>query len=297
LHSAVSKPGFRFDALIVQKILSILEPPNRMLQSEEMNLQTAVQLVNSATECILALRTEEVFMELWSKSGGAEAADNISHQRKRKCCVSRHLNDYVVEQTSGARTEEDQETKEQQRLFCSCIDAVAGEIAHRFGERNNTLMESLASLHPESTSFLDPEKMKPLLILTGIPINKAEFAVARQHILKHTENCTPPDEGKWTIKSVLHHFHSTLEAMPSVLTAFKAALTFGASTATCENSFSTLKNVFSEHRRSMLHTRKACLVQLAFEKDLTRKCKTEWKDRLLRRFHSSGKRRLQLYYV
>ena len=33
--------------------------------------------------------------------------------------------------------------------------------------------------------------------------------------------------------------------------------------------------IFSEHRRTMLHERKARLVQLAFVKDLTRKCANE----------------------
>uniref|UniRef100_A0A1A8PFD4 Uncharacterized protein n=1 Tax=Nothobranchius pienaari TaxID=704102 RepID=A0A1A8PFD4_9TELE len=101
LRSAVSKPSFHFHALVVQKILAILEPPNRMLQSEEMDLQTAVQLVNSARECILALRTEEVFMELWKECCGTEANDTASHQSKRKCSVNGNLNDYIVEQTTA----------------------------------------------------------------------------------------------------------------------------------------------------------------------------------------------------
>lgn len=37
----------------------------RILQSEEMDLQTAVQLMNTATECAEALHTKKVFMELW----------------------------------------------------------------------------------------------------------------------------------------------------------------------------------------------------------------------------------------
>ena len=61
----------------------------------------------------------------------------------------------------------------------------------------------------------------------------------------------------------------------------------------CEKSFSKVKNVFSEHRRSMLHRRKARLIQLASEKDLTHKFTSEWKDMLTRRF-SSEKRRLPL---
>ena len=81
--------------------------------------------------------------------------------------------------------------------------------------------------------------------------------------------------------------------MPTVLTANTLALTLGASTAMCEKSFSKLKNVFSEHRRGMLHRRKAQLIELAFEKDLTHRFTSEWKDMLIRRF-SSEKRRLPL---
>ena len=41
---------------------------------------------------------------------------------------------------------------------------------------------------------------------------------------------------------------------------------------------------------------KAHLLQLASENDLSRKFKDEWKEMLLRRFHSSGKKKLQLYW-
>ncbi|CAL8254540.1 unnamed protein product [Boreogadus saida] len=103
------------------------------------------------------------------------------------------------------------------------------------------------------------------------------------------QNAFPP-EANWTIQHIISTYRIQLSAMPSVLTAFKHALTFGASTAMCENSFSTLRNVFSEHRLTMLHERKARLVQLAFEKDLT--CK---RMEGLRRFSSRPIRRLQLF--
>ncbi|KAL3057276.1 hypothetical protein OYC64_007704 [Pagothenia borchgrevinki] len=267
-----------------------------MMQSEEMDLQTAVQLVNTAKECVEALRTEKVFTEMWSECA-QEREDDTIHPgpTKRRQTLNTTLEDYVVEETVGVGTQENHQMTEQRRLFYSCIDAVTGEIARRFGERNSAFMEAIASLNPESSFFLEPEKVEPLLKLTGTTLVDAEFIVAKKLILKHVDSFTPPEDGKWTLKKVLGHLHTTLEAMPSVLTAFKVSLTFGASIVLCENSFSILKNVFSEHRRSMSHTRKANLIQLGFEKDLTKKCKNEWKDMLLRRFHSSGKRRLQLY--
>ncbi|XP_042612121.1 uncharacterized protein LOC122144960 [Cyprinus carpio] len=55
-----------------------------------------------------------------------------------------------------------------------------------------------------------------------------------------------------------------------------------------------LRNVFTYHRRSMRHARKAQLILLAFEKDLTRKCQHEWKDKVLRRFHSETRLTIEI---
>ena len=59
-------------------------------------------------------------------------------QIKRKHTLNRNV-DYDVVEVTG--TQENQEITEQMRLFYSCIDSIAGE----------------------SSFFLDPEKVKPLL--------------------------------------------------------------------------------------------------------------------------------------
>ena len=161
----------------------------------------------------------------------------------------------------------------------------------RFSERNLQLASALTALNPEADNFLDVKAVRPILDLSHSIVTDAEFEVAKEFLISKKQAM----EGDWTIQHIISTYRIQLSAMPSVPTAFKHALTFGASTAMCENSFSTLRNVFSEHRRTMLHERKARLVQLAFEKDLTRKCTNEWKDRILRRFSSRPIRRLQLF--
>lgn len=160
----------------------------------------------------------------------------------------------------------------------------------RFSERNGKFIQALSALHPRSESFLDGDKVKPLLDLTGMEFKEAEFSVAQQflkdEIAKSDENCTTA--------GILQRYNESLSAMPTVLQTLKLGLTFGASTATCESSFSTLKNVFSDHRRNMLQKRKANLIQFAVERDLTCKFTGEWKEKLLRRF-STASRRLQLF--
>ena len=124
-------------------------------------------------------------------------------------------------------------------------------------------------------------------------MNVHQFIVAREFFLQQLQQ--RQDKNQVTLGLFVSENDAVLKSMPVVMTAFKHALTFGASTAMCENSFSTLKNVFSEHRRSMLHERKANLIQLAFENDLSIKFRDEWKETLLRRFNAEKKRRLQLY--
>lgn len=53
---------------------------------------------------------------------------------------------------------------------------------------------------------------------------------------------------------------------------------------------SILKDIFNKHRRSMLHLRKAQLIKLSFERDLTIIFSTfAQKERLLRRFNSTSR--------
>ncbi|XP_056298622.1 uncharacterized protein LOC130211699 isoform X2 [Pseudoliparis swirei] len=287
LWHSMSEPSFKFIAEMVHKILSYLDPPNKMLQSEHMDLATGLQLISSACTCLENIRTETEFQTILAH------CDNVTTRpSKRKRTQNSALADYVVEEIC---TRVDTDDTELRRIYYSCIDSVCGEMKNRFGKHNCDLMEALNALDPAQATFLDASKVKPLLDLTKTPAVDSEFEVARNFLRAQMKESSPPDEEKWTMKQILKQFQRPLEAMPTVFTAFKHGLTFGASTASCENSFSTLKNVYTEHRLTMLHQRKANLIQLAFEKDLTRKFRNEWKDSVLRRFHTVHKRRLPLY--
>ncbi|KAG9268359.1 hypothetical protein AMEX_G17325 [Astyanax mexicanus] len=287
LWKSMSEPSFKFIAEMVQKILAYLDPPNKMLQSEDMDLLTAIQLISSAITCLENICTETEFQAIQAQSDSV-----TTRPSKRRCSENSAFADYVVEEIR-TRVDRNDET-ELRRIYYSCIDSVCEEMKNRFGKHNCDLMEALSALDPVHATFLDVNKVKPLLDLTKTPAVDSEFEVARNFLVTQMKESSPPDGKKWTMKQILKQFQKPLEAMPTVFTAFKHGLTFGASTASCENSFSTLKNVFTEHRQTMLQT-KANLIQLAFEKDLTQKFRNEWKDSVLRRFHTLHKRRLPLY--
>ena len=61
LLRAITQRCFLFIAHRVLKLLSLFEPPNSPLQAEDMDLFSAVTLVNSASDCVKTLRTENEF--------------------------------------------------------------------------------------------------------------------------------------------------------------------------------------------------------------------------------------------
>ncbi|CAJ1057873.1 uncharacterized protein LOC128440739 [Xyrichtys novacula] len=297
LLKAITEPSFPFIACMTHQILGLLDPPNTALQAKSTDLYTGVRLVQSALECVEELRSDSQFDALWEKCTKERemtepSAATPSQSKRRREKMTSHLKDFVVETPFGHRHKEVGEKTECKRLYFSTLDAVVGEMTARFNERNSQLVQALCAVHPESEHFMDVNKVKPLLDLTGINAKEAEFTVAK-HFLK--DEMAKSDKNKsWTTQDILKTYSMSLAAMPTVIETLKLSLTFGASTATCENSFSMLKNVFSEHRRSMLHERKVHLIQIAVEKDLTQKIIGEWREKLLRRFNTSS-RRLQLY--
>ncbi|KAL0151861.1 hypothetical protein M9458_052862, partial [Cirrhinus mrigala] len=226
LHKAITEPAFKFLSCVMYKVLGLMDPPNRMLQAEQTDLMTAVQLIRSASSCIESLRSDAEFAKLWAESIKS-SDDAVPTAPKRQRQASKSLQDYIVNESVGQR--ESNIEQECKRLFFNIIDSILGEMSVRFSERNSQYIKN----------FLDAGK----------------FTVARQF---WQTLCTDQDE-KMTLVKLLSNYSSVFQAMPVVLTALKHALTFGASTAMCENSFST-----------MLHRRKAHLIKLAFENDLSR---------------------------
>lgn len=61
----ITRPAFMFIAHFVKKVLLFLDGPNRLLQSEDIDLLTRLQLIVSATECVSKFCCESEFTELW----------------------------------------------------------------------------------------------------------------------------------------------------------------------------------------------------------------------------------------
>ncbi|KAJ8394540.1 hypothetical protein AAFF_G00045500 [Aldrovandia affinis] len=147
----VSEPAFVFIAYLVQNVLMLLDAPNKLLQGEDMDLLTGLELVASATECVRNLRCEAEFTELWNKVTDANATTPAPSKQRRT--TNKTMGQFVVEETTGQK---DNDKTELQRFFYSAIDTVLREINQRLSEHNTQLARSLAALNPEN-DMLDPQ--------------------------------------------------------------------------------------------------------------------------------------------
>ena len=152
------------------------------------------------------------------------------------------------------------------RLFYSTLDQVINEINVRFNHQNTKLYAAVSALQSENSNFLDVKKGQPLLDLVDSISVEAEFDVAKTYVAKFSGD----EKTKPTTTELLSEHCEALEAMPTVHLSLKLGVTLAASTIKCENSLSILKIIMRDRRLSVKHARKAHLVQLAFESDLTK---------------------------
>ncbi|KAJ4934288.1 hypothetical protein JOQ06_007087 [Pogonophryne albipinna] len=134
LLKAVQEPHFKFTAVMVHKILALLDPPNKFLQDKKTDLYTGVKVVKSALDCVEHLRSDSEFQAIWAQCSTGSPADASEPAApppmKRARQVPTHLKQYVMESTIGQQ-DIGSET-ECKRLFFSTLDSVIGEMNRRF---------------------------------------------------------------------------------------------------------------------------------------------------------------------
>ena len=134
----------------------------------------------------------------------------------------------------------------------------------RFGSESKKLIQSLTALVPSpSNNCLAKGDILYLAELLDINMLDGELAPASKFIRGKLASTS-------SLADATQVIYSYREAFPNTYALYAGAATISISTATCENSFSALTRVLRPARQLMSHERKAALVQLAFEKTLTR---------------------------
>ena len=205
--------------------------------------------------------------DLWTEEKFCNIRDEVvtqfdAHSRRTRC-DNTLLQDYEVEKTTGNNK---RNKDERGRLFYSTLNRVINEINERFSHQNTKIYAAVSALQPENSNFLDVKMVQPLLELVDCASVKAELDVAKTCVVKLNGD----EKTKSTTTKGFSEHCKALKAIPTIHLVLKLGVTLAASTKKCENSFSVLKQIMRDCRQSTEHARKAHLVHLVLESNLTK---------------------------
>lgn len=269
LH-AIQKPKFILMLLFLRRVLDLLEPANKLLQSREMSYVTAMPLIDLVIEDIKKLQNEESFNEFETKATEFMTKNDlppIRTSRNRRQSVL--LSEYRVTETTGQRN-----PNQIKLSYFEVLKVMVDEMSRRFTE-NSEILQAISSSNEMNLNSLEP------LSNIGIEMpSEAEMETAKDYIEKKKNEI---GEGG-TILSIIEPVKA---AFPNVYKLYSLIYTFGCSTAVCESSFSALSRIDIVKRSSMNSNRLCNLSFLAYNKNVLKNIRD---DEIMNKFNKPNRR-------
>lgn len=103
--------SFKFCLIFLKRILETLDPANQLLQQYETSLTDSLRIVESTIDSLTSLRSEEIYediLNIMSTEFVAEGEEEEMHSTKRRKTVTAKLSDYLIVETTGARSNIDE---------------------------------------------------------------------------------------------------------------------------------------------------------------------------------------------
>ena len=182
---------------------------------------------------------------------------------QRSTSLPRRLADSCAFETTGSRDCSDSSVYQAYRVkYFEAIDKVLSELHKRFGEPRPILL-SIASLSPDSPSFLDFDSISPLAesykLDLGVLSSQVEVA---KHLLKQ--------RNLETLEDCLKFLASQEGVFQEVSKLYKLPLTIPVTSASAERSFSVLRREKTYLRSTMGQERLTDISILAINRDLAK---------------------------
>ena len=159
---------FIFLLVVFMRILSYTKRLSDQLQCKDIDMAKAVELVSGTVEILNELRDNE---ERWGQivkctKDFAELHDidiTSSIRPRRRRVVPRRLEDDIIMETTGVREHNSTYDQLKTSLYLPIIDCMLFELNQRFTSHNLDIMRAIQSCYPQSSSFLDPQKLVSII--------------------------------------------------------------------------------------------------------------------------------------
>ena len=275
-------------AHVFNKIFSITDPASLYLQSEKIDLLTAIRLIETAESQLEQLHGE------FSKVHALTKTFCVDHELKQDFGSKRtRKKKRLPGELSNDEIEEDPVSRYRRETFVYAIDTAIMSIRDRFSS-HKAILADFSVLDPERFQDINSRNSLPQDAFQNVARNygfddrklKEEYIsfVETYPKLRRPENDrrpkeTPPStassnddinrENFITVLKVLSKFNLQ-SAFPELYTVYKTLVTLPIGSTKCERTFSKLKFVKNNLRSTMGQKRLNSLMLINVEQDLTK---------------------------
>ena len=256
--------------IIFLRIMGFTKSLSDALQNEKIDFAFAADLVNSTSDTLKELRTNDTWDHIYKYITDVATLHNIEVQNLRQHRQTRRpqrMDDFVsFESTASTGHRESFNSSEylKTNIWFPVLDHILSELDRRFTKTNLDLMKSVQACSPSSSSFLEPTQLNYLASFYSLSTDLlANECVLAKGTLQNKELNSVTD--------VYCHIHPLQAAFPTLKKILQIALTLAVSTAQCERSFSAVKRIKTYLRTVMTEKRLADIALLSIENDLSDK--------------------------
>ena len=267
MYHQVKSFSFLVSLVTFDKILSFTKHASDQLQSPDLDLASAADLVAATQSSLVDYRTDEMWHKLYTyieRIANHHCIEISPPSVRRTRQPPKHLSSSVIFDTTGSRQPVTNIASDEYiiKFYFPVLDSFLAEISRRFDTKNLNIMKAIQSCHPTSKFFHVTDSLQPLVDAYHLPKDKIEMeASLAKRMLEGKELAS--------IGDVLLELKPLSTAFPNLSRLVRIAMTIAVSTAQCERSFSTLKLVKSHLRSTTGDERLANMAILSIERELS----------------------------
>lgn len=266
---------------IYKRIFSVSGNLSDLLQSQSIDLSSAICLIQSSIDTFKDLRCDDRWELIWQEICSFSRHHNIEPNPPSRHCRQKRgpsrLRDFVItSETLGSNDNRDSTQSlsdcYKTSVYFATLDVILVEMNERFNDSTLTILKAVDALHPNSNSFLSVPKLEPLIkhyrvCLPSDDNIENEITTFRNYLRRNMQ--VSELEGPDSLHRIQQCISQVGAAFPLLSACYQIALTLGTSTASVERSFSSLRRLKTYLRSTMTQQRLDNLSLLYVEREMS----------------------------
>lgn len=249
--------------ITMKTVLHITKLLSDHLQSPELELCSAIDLVHTVISELEGKRTENEWEKVWKEAVSICEEHGISTKPDviRKRSKPRHFEAFVITSTHGDRSKLTESQDFRSHIYFQVIDQIVNELKRRFSDTVCHILKGVSALNPQNKSFLELSCILDMALNYGISEKNLQVE------LHQTKRLLNRKKEKGEEITTLLDFYTMMkpyrDAFIDLYKLICIGLTLPVTSASCERSFSRLKIIKSYIRNSSTDNRTSDIAVLA----------------------------------